>query len=303
VTRGDKVIAPGVRAGEVVALTGNVRVGEGATADQVVAVLGSVDLAPGAQVKGEVVAVAGDIHVAPGAHVGGEAVSVGGKIVIDPGGAVDGEQVSLDVPGLGSAFALLGARPARVGHHTPLVGLARALVQFAVFFGLGLLLLVVFPRRVEALTGSVSQEPVKAVLIGILGTLALPVTALLLVVTIVGIPLVAVLLLAVLVAAMLGYTALALHLGRLAPFRFERGAPILQLALGTALLVAVGQLPVLGPLAWMAGWLFVFGIVLRTRFGRPPSAAPPVYGTTAPPQTPQPPPPAPPPPATGTEGR
>jgi len=301
VTRGDKVIGPGERAGEVVALTGSVRLGEGATAEQVVAVLGSVELAPGANVDGEVVAVGGDIHVAPGAHVSGEAVSVGGKIVIAPGGAVEGEQVSIDVPGLGSTLALFGSRPWTGGQRTPLVTVAHALIQFAVFFGLGLLLLVVFPRRVDALAAAVSQEPLKAVLTGILGTLALPVLALLLVVTIVGIPLVAVLVLGVLVAAMVGYTALALHLGRVVPFYFERGAPILQLAIGTALLVAIGQFPVLGPLAWMAGWLFVFGIVLRTRFGRPPTAAPPVYGTTVAPP-PQPPPP-PPPPATGTEGR
>ncbi|GEJ57441.1 STN domain-containing protein [Anaeromyxobacter diazotrophicus] len=301
VTRGDKVVGAGERAGQVVVLTGNVRLDEGASAEQVVAVLGSVELAPGASVDGEVVAVGGDIHVSPGARIAGEAVSVGGRIVIDPSGAVEGEQVSLDVPGLGGALALLGARTPGFGPRTPLLGLAHALVQFAVFFGLGLLLLVVFPRRVEALTGSVSQAPLKAVLTGILGTLALPVVALLLVATIVGIPLVAVLVLGVLVAAVMGYTALALHLGRLVPFHFERGAPILQLAIGTAVLVAIGQLPVLGALAWLAAWLLVFGIVLRTRFGRPPTAAPPpVYGTTAPP--PPSPPPAPP-PATGTEGR
>jgi hypothetical protein len=301
VTRGDKAIGPGERAGEVVALAGNVRLGEGATADQLVAVLGSVELAPGASVDGQVVAIGGDIHLAPGAHVAGQAVSVGGKIVIAPGAAVEGEQVSVDVPGLGGALALLGHRPWIGGERTPLMGVAHALIQFAVFFGLGLLLLVVVPRRVEALTGSVSQAPANAVLTGLLGTLAVPVVALLLVVTVVGIPLVAVLVLGLLAAAMMGYTALALHLGRLVPFHFERGAPILQLALGTVLLVAVGQLPVLGPLAWMAGWLFVFGIVLRTRFGRPPTAAPPVYGTTAPPP-PQAPPPVPP-PSTGTEVR
>jgi hypothetical protein len=178
------------------------------------------------------------------------------------------------------------------------MGLAHALIQFVVFFGLGLLLLVVAPRRLETLSGAVAHSPVKAVAAGILGTLAVPVVALLLVATVVGIPLVAVLVLALLVAAMLGFTALAVYVGRLVPFRFERGAPILQLAIGTALLVAVGQLPIIGVLSWMAAWLFVFGIVLRTRFGRSPTAPPPVYGTTAPPPAPPPMPP----PATGTEG-
>jgi hypothetical protein len=46
--------------------------------------------------------------------------------------------------------------------------------------------------------------------------------------------------------------------------------------------VALGQVPILGKLLLFAGWLFVFGVVLRTRFGQPPQAPPPLY-TTAPP--------------------
>src|SRR6266568_1673866 len=294
VTRGDKVIGPGEHANEVVAIGGNVRLEEGATADQVVAVLGSVDLGPGASVANEVVAVGGDIHVSPGARVGAEAVSVGGKIVIDPSGVVEGDQTSIDVPGLSGVLPFLGARP-RLGPRTPLLGAAGALLQFIVFFALGLLLLVLFPRRVETLSGALVHAPLKAVLTGIVGTLALPILAILLVATVVGIPLVAVVVLGALAAAIMGYTALALRFGRLVPMHLERGAPIVQLAIGTAILVAVGQIPVLGCLAWLAAWLFMFGVVLRTRFGRPPTAPPLVYGTTAPPPTP--------PPFTGTDVR
>jgi len=257
-------------------------------------VLGSVDLGPGAAVANEVVAVGGDIHVSPGARVGAEAVSVGGKIVIDPSGVVEGDQTSVDVPGLAGMLSFLGARP-RLGPRTPLLGAAGALLQFIVFFALGLLLLVLFPRRVETLSGALVHAPLKAVLTGIVGTLALPILAILLVATVVGIPLVAVVVLGALAAAIMGYTALALHFGRLVPMHLERGAPIVQLAIGTAILVAVGQIPVLGCLAWLAAWLFMFGVVLRTRFGRPPTAPPLVYGTTAPPPTP--------PPFTGTDVR
>ncbi len=298
VTRGDKVLGPGEHANEIVTIGGNIRLEEGATADQVVAVFGSVDLGPGAVVANEVVAVGGDIHVSPGARVGAEAVSVGGKIVIDPSGVVEGDQTSVDVPGLAGMLALLGARPRGLSPRGPLLGAAGALLQFALFFGLGLLLLVLFPRRIETLSGALVHAPGKAVLTGILGTLALPIVAVLLVATVVGIPLVAVVVLGTLVAAVMGYTALALHFGRLVPIHLERGAPIVQLAIGTAVLVALGQIPVLGCLAWLAAWLFMFGVVLRTRFGRPPTAPPPpVYGTTAPPPMP------PPPPVTGTDAR
>jgi hypothetical protein len=225
-----------------------------------------------------------------------DVVSIGGKIVIDEGAQVDGEQVSIDVPGLGGLLSLAGARKTWTGHaESSAWRVGRALTQFVVFFALGLFLLVLFPRRVETLTTSLGAAPGKAVLTGVLGLLAIPIAALLLVVTVIGIPFVAVLVLAIGVATVMGYTALALWFGRALPFHFSRGAAILQLAIGTAVLVAVAQIPVLGKLALVAAWLFLFGVVLRTRFGAPPSAPPPVLGTTAPPGAP----PAPPmPPAT-----
>jgi Secretin and TonB N terminus short domain len=286
VLRGDQVIGPGERASEVVVLGGSVRLAPNAGASQVTAILGSVDLGPGVVVDGEVVAIGGDVHVSPGARIGGNAVSIGGKIVIDQDGLVEGQQTSIDVPGLGKMLALAGVRS--WSWHVPgstALSLAGALARFAVFFALGLLLLAVVPRRLETVSGSMVQSPFKAVLSGLLGTLAIPVAAVLLAITVVGIPLIAVLVLAVVVAGVMGYAALALFVGRALPLRVDRGTAILQLAIGTAILVAIGEIPVLGFLAWLAAWMLVFGVVLRTRFGRPPTV-PPVYGTTAPPPMP-----------------
>ena len=286
VLHGDQVIGAGERARDVVTLGGSVRLEPGAVAQQVTAIMGSVDVGPGASVDREAVAIGGDVHVAPGARVGADAVSVGGKIVIDDGGEVEGSQTSVVVPGLGGILTLVGTHPFESRHDSTLWRLGSALGQFAVFFLLGFLVLMLFPRRIESVTGSLVNAPVKAVLTGMLGTIALPVVILLLVVTIVGIPFIAVIALGVAVAVVMGYTALALYFGRALPFRVVRGAPIVQLAIGTAILVAVGQIPVLGFLTWMAAWLFVLGVVLRTRFGQPPAAPPHIYDTTVPPPVP-----------------
>jgi hypothetical protein len=286
VLHGDQVIGAGERARDVVTLGGSVRLEPGAVAQQVTAIMGSVDVGPGASVDREVVAIGGDVRVAPGARVGADAVSIGGKIVIDDGGEVEGSQTSVVVPGLGGILTLVGTHPFESRHDSMLWRLGSALGQFAVFFLLGFLVLMLFPRRIESVTGSLVNAPVKAVLTGMLGTIALPVVILLLVVTIVGIPFIAVIALGVAVAVVMGYTALALYFGRALPFRVVRGAPIVQLAVGTAMLVAVGQIPVFGFLTWMAAWLFVLGVVLRTRFGQPPTAPPPVYDTTMPPPVP-----------------
>jgi hypothetical protein len=286
VLHGDQVIGAGERARDVVTLGGSVRLEPGAVAQQVTAIMGSVDLGPGASVDREAVAIGGDVHVAPGARVGADAVSIGGKVVIDDGGEVEGSQTSIVVPGLGELLTLVGTHPFESRRDSMLWRLGSALGQFAVFFLLGFLVLMLFPRRIESVTGSLVNAPVKAVLTGMLGTIALPVVILLLVVTIVGIPFIGVIALGVAVAAVMGYTALALYFGRALPFRFVRGAPIVQLAIGTAILVAIGQIPVLGVLCWVAAWLFVLGVVLRTRFGQPPTAPRPVYDTTMPPPVP-----------------
>jgi hypothetical protein len=293
VISGDHVIRPGEKAQEVVVLRGDLKMEPGSEAEQVTVVGGSIELGPGATVSGEAVAILGSIHVGPGAHVGSDAVSIGGEIVIDQGGEVDGQQVSVNVPGIATLLTVLGpVKPLRTPN--PWLRGLSVLAEFAVFFVLGLVLLALAPRRLEAVSASLATRPLKTVLTGLLATVAMPVLAVLLVATVIGIPLVAVQVLGMVLAAVLGFSALALFIGRGAAAKLERGGEVLRLAIGTAVMVAVGQIPVLGSLAWIAGWLLVFGAVVRTRFGQTPAAAAAAPTAAVPPA---PPPPAAPPPA------
>jgi hypothetical protein len=289
VKSGNVTVGPGERRRDVVALRGNVRMQAGSAARQVTAILGSVELEPGVSVDREVVAIGGDVHVAPGAHVGRDAVSIGGQVIIDPGGAVDGEEVSIGIPGLLGVVGLLGGgSPAApdVQRVSPLLKVGHVLAKYVVLFVLGLLVLVLAPARLDTVAGALARQPAKIVLAGLLGTLAMPVLTLLLVVTVVGIPLVAVQVVAVLLAGIVGFAALALLVGRAIPLHPRRAAAVIQLALGTALVVLVTEIPVVGAMAWVTGWLFVFGAVLRTRFGQPQPGAP--LATTVPPPAPPP---------------
>jgi hypothetical protein len=274
VVSGDINIGPGERWRDVVALRGNVRMGAGSSARQVTAVLGSVELEAGATVDREVVAVGGNVHIAPGAHVGKDAVSVGGEVVIDPGGTVEGQEVSVNVPGIASILGL-AAPSAKVSKAmSPLLTIGQILAKFVVFFLLGLLLLSVAPARLDRVTASLTRSPVRDVLVGLLGTVAMPVLTVLLVVTVVGILLVPVQLIAILVAAILGYTALALLIGRALPFRPEKGTAVVQLAIGTAIVVAISEIPFVGVMAMISAWFLVFGAVLRSRGGQVSPAQP-----------------------------
>jgi hypothetical protein len=274
VLSGDVTIGPGERWRDVVALRGNVRMGPGSSARQVTAVLGSVELEPGATVEREVVAVGGNVHVSSGAHVGNDAVSVGGEVSIDQGGIVDGQEVSVSVPGLGSLIGLASPSPGAGKGMAFGWRILQALAKFVVFFLLALLLRAVAPARLDRVTASLTRAPVRDVLVGLLGTIAMPVLTVLLVVTIVGILLVPVQLIAILLAAILGYTALALLIGRAIPLEGKKGDAIIQLAIGTGIVVLVSEIPVVGVLAMISAWLLVFGAVLRARGGQPPPAGP-----------------------------
>jgi hypothetical protein len=285
VVSGNHTLKPGERAHNLVVLRGDVKMEAGSTAHQVTAVAGSVDLGAGASVEREVVAIFGDIHVGPGAQVGGDAVSIGGKIVIDEGGEVEGQQTSISLPDIGQILAGIGRDRPREPP-SKLVRVLSVLGEFAVLFTVGLLFLLLVPRRLEVVSAALGNAPVKTVLTGFLGLLALLLLAILLAITFVGIPLALVLLVALMVAGVLGVAAAGMFVGTAAAARLGRGGQVLRLALGTALMVAVGLVPVLGCMAWVTAWLFGFGAVIRTRFGQPPPAAP--FDTTvaAPPAPP-----------------
>lgn len=287
VVKGNLVVKGGAATRDVSVVFGSVTLEPGAASREVVAVLGGVKLAGGAAAR-HVVAVGGDVELGPGAVVAQDVISVGGRTRVDPDATVGGSTKSISVPGIPG---LVGFATSHVvgGALSPLLLVLEVLVQFAVLFVLGLLVISLFPRRLEAVAGSMVASPWKSVLAGLLGTVAMPVLLVLLVVTVIGILLVPVQVLAVAAAGVLGTTALTFHLGRSLPLPERRRSAVLHLALGTAIFVVVTHIPVLGVMAWIATWLLTFGAVLRSRFGQqgggpvlPTSAIPPAAPPVAP---------------------
>jgi hypothetical protein len=259
VVQGDVTIRPGERVRDVVAIRGSVKLESGAEANEVVAILGTVTLDAGAR-SGKATAILGDVLVGPGAEVEEDATAVGGQVTVDPSGSVgNATSVPIGIPGMGWLVGFW--------NQSPLVTVVNALAQFVLYFALGLLLVTLFPRRVDAVAGSMMAHPVKAILVGLLATVAMPILGVLLVATVVGALLVPVQVIAMIAAGVLGFTALAFHLGRSLPIRLERGTWVVQLAVGTAIVVLLTHVPFLGWLAFISGWLLVFGAVVRSRFG------------------------------------
>jgi hypothetical protein len=287
VIHGDVVVHADQPARDIVALRGSVKVEAGGEVRDVVAVLGGVVLEPGAHAR-EVVAIGGDVRLGAGAQIDHDVVSVGGEIVRDAGAEIGGEEVNVGIPALSSLAGLAGSKMLFGRQPNPVFTVAQTLAKFLVYFALGLLALALFPRRVDAVSASFTTHPWKSVFTGLLGVVVLPLLTILLVATIIGIPLVAVLGLLVLAAGVLGFTALAFHIGRSLPLELKRGTNALQLAIGTAIVVLVTAIPFLGGMAWVAAALLVFGAALRSRLG----SQTPALATSIPPGAPPPPPPA-----------
>lgn len=217
-------------------------------------------------VLGDAVSIGGDILIGKTGHVQGDAASIFGRVVVEDGGKVDGERVSLGsgalLAGIRSAPELPQPWPTRFGS-----ALLTGGAQFLCFFLLGLLAIAIFPRRTAVVTEALSEHPFKAGAFGVLAAVAwLPIT-ILLVVTVVGILLIPFFWLAYPLFGFFGYVSLALIIGRRLPTKVIPTNTAL-LAIGAAVIVAVGFIPVLGPMIWFLATFFAIGATLMTRFGQ-----------------------------------
>jgi hypothetical protein len=265
--------------------------------ESAVAYGGPVIVEENAVVDGDAVAFGGDVHVKTGAVVNGDAVSFGGTVIREPGAVVNGESVSMGGTGFGKTVASTVVKEQRIQRDEARAaderdpseagrGFAAFLLQFAVFFGLGFVLMMFAPQRMKALEATVRAEPVKNGVAGLLGFLALfPISAAL-IITIIGIP--------VAMLAWLGLVAfvpviaavIANTVGSKIPTGRIRKTQALALALGLFALLLIGRLPgPLGPLFLFVVGFIGLGAIIRTRFGQSGKTMPildPMQNVTAP---------------------
>jgi hypothetical protein len=262
--------------GEVVAVLGSVQV-NGEVGQEVVAVLGSVELGPKAVVHGDVVSVGGRVRRAPGSQVlgGVTEVSIGGLRVSAAPWLGD---FDLDGFGFHGLPSLLGST-----FRMMLLGLLTGIV------------LVLARGSVERSAERVLDNPPKAVFVGLAAELlVVPVfvlTAIVLMITVIGIPLLLLLPFAVLMlllAALVGFAGTAAAIGQAARQRFGIAgrAAFFDICLGILVILSpllVGRFLGLAgwpanPFAWVLiltgtafeflAWTTGFGAVLINTFSR-----------------------------------
>jgi hypothetical protein len=252
------------------------------------------------EVRGDVVAIGGTVELGPAANVGGDVTVVGGSLQRDPAARVSGEVIDVGSGSMESwraRFQRAGWRETWGGRTLGSVfSLFSTLTRVAVLCLLAALVVLLGRDPVMRISARAAAEPLKAGAIGLLAQLLLLplliVTIVLLVVTIIGIPLLVLIpfiLLGLVVVALVGFTSVAYHVGRLLNARFGRVgegpyattiagililasplllARLLGLAGGFVFPMTLGLL-VIGTILEYVAWTIGFGAVALVRFNRP----------------------------------
>ena len=258
--------------------------------DPVVAIFGTVTLL--GRADDDVVAVLGNVHLGPKAVVRGDVTSVGGHVEQEPGATIHGKvtEVGLGAPHFAPhplmALGALGGLDMMHGSFR-LVG---TLLRIGVVLVLAFLVALLGQRPVERIGDRAARDPWLSGFTGLLAQLLfVPVVVIVVVVlaiSIIGIPLLVLVpfaILAFLLAIVVGFTGVALRVGRWAAG--DHRSIFLSLTVGVVLAASVsvlartiGLLP--GPLwaiTWPLGvlgffleylvWTVGLGAALLTRFG------------------------------------
>jgi hypothetical protein len=255
--------APGVSSrGDRVVITGPVSIARGETADDVVVIDGPVSVA--GRVRGDLVVVNGRVLIS--GTVAGDVVTVAKRATLLPGARVGGDLVYGDERPRVAGGATVEGDIDRVNFDEitdarGFIGAAALWIAVTVSaLVLGLLLLWLAPRALEAAFAAATTRLGATIGWGLLLFFGLPILAVIALVTLVGIPLGVALLLALLPLYAIGYTTSAWLLGRrlIGP---PRGRVLAFLA-GLAVLRVLAIIPIVGGIVWFAATVFGLGALL-----------------------------------------
>jgi hypothetical protein len=167
------------------------------------------------KVVGDAVSVGGNVTVTSTAVVDGDVVSIGGLLDVSPGAEVSGDKVAIEgeVPGLKGLKWLGVMRDVTGGLTSRIVDVVKELVFFGFLMLIALLLTAFMPRQFGRIDEHLAGDFPRSTLLGVGIMILLPVTLVILLVSIIGIPLIPLLILAAIVSILVGYVAMGRVLG------------------------------------------------------------------------------------------
>ena len=271
-------------ADDVRVVLGDVRI-EGRVEGDVVAVLGNVTLGESAVIEGALVVVGGDVNAPAAATVDRELVLVGGALDAADGFAPRGDQVVIGTAGVGQSLrsAVPWLTRGLLWGRVIVPGLRWMWVLVGVAFLVGLILNVVFNQPVASCAQTLARRPLAAFVAGLLTVMLLPVLIVILAASVIGLVAVPFVVAACVAAALIGRITVSRAIGRLAAGESDPPGGLeatRSFAIGSVVLVLAYATPIVGLVTWMFAGAFGLGAVVLTFAGtlrreRPvPAAAP-----------------------------
>lgn len=241
-----------------VVLTGGLTVRADERSDAIVVFDGPVRI--DGTVNGAVVVFHGNVTVT--GTIQDDLMVFSGKVRIDEGANIGGDVVTNQAPVIASG-ATVGGEVRRIRGDFSFGFLGRFVVWVAYSVSvllLGLFLVLIAPRGLDAVAVTGRERVGPAIGWGFLLFFGLPIAAIILLVTLVGIPLGFALLLALFLLFTVGYTSSVWFVGRLI-MGLQRGR-VVSFLIGWLILRGIGLIPVAGGLVWFAAAVFGLGLLL-----------------------------------------
>jgi uncharacterized RDD family membrane protein YckC len=271
-------ISEGTVGRQVVAVLGNARV-TGPVGEQVVAVLGNAYV--NSAVDKEVVVIGGNAELGPEAKVGQDVVVIGGAITRDPAATVGGRIQNVTLGHFGSLEGLKTwiRRCALLGRPLALdADLGWAWGIAAGFLALYVLLALLAGDALRRCVQILEQRPGRTLLAAVIAIPVVPITYMLLIITVIGLIALPFLSFALLCASLFGKAVMLAWTGHriikpLAPSTADRGATVAgqwpvvpAVLLGGAVVTLLYLVPIVGFVVYKVLGFVGFGVVLYTLF-------------------------------------
>ena len=241
---------------------------DGEAQADVAAIEGSVAIS--GSVTGDVVVLGGDARLAPTARIAGDVFVLGGTISAAHGAQIEGRSVSYRNASVAWMTLLEGPTLGLESRSTVVVGAKLALL--AAWSALLMLLFAACGRQLISTADQIRGEPFRGFATGLVGVLALVLTALFFSAfagALIGVPLLVLVVLAALALKLWGMVAVFYALGDFLLTRVfkRRMRPASAATLGLLLLGLVKFVPYLGVWTWTVATLIGVGATLATKFG------------------------------------
>jgi uncharacterized RDD family membrane protein YckC len=244
----DVTLKEGEVADEVVVVQGEATV-DGEVEGDVVVVLGKAKI--NNKVHGELVSVLSNVELGPKAEIDGDAVAVGGTLRKAPGAKIHGQSPEIRLPSFIPDYGWLDRNIFRGVMLRPLPpALAWSWIVALIFFGIHLVILLLMPRPVQKCADTLTERPLRCLVVGILAYILFLPLLVFLSWTIIGVPvLICALVAAALVGKVVVYRVSGGQIGRQLGLS-ALDQPLIAFCLGTALFYLLYMVPIFGWVVW-----------------------------------------------------